>query len=135
MERFCGHLKHGGAASKRFPYKSLDNYLFDWTVLWHLGAIHNLRDALRLRPSPKLKTFQDGGSTLDIPGREFEILLHIGPLLMYIIAQLMEVFLWDDSSCPKQLTPKFSCMWWEMSCRISPRLSQIPPWHGGFLMP
>ena len=75
MERFCGHLKRGGAASKRFLYKSLDRYLFDWTVLWHLGAIYNLRDTLRLKPGPKPETSQDDDSqsrgTLEVPGREF----------------------------------------------------------------
>jgi len=49
MERFCGHLKHGGTASKRFPYKSLDRYLLDWAVLWHLGTIYGLRETLQLR--------------------------------------------------------------------------------------
>ena len=48
MEQFCGHLKHGGAKSKRFSYKSLDHYLFDWTVLWHLGAIYDLHETLCL---------------------------------------------------------------------------------------
>lgn len=50
MERFCGHLKRGGAASKRFPYKSLDHYVFDWTILWHIGFVYDLRDMLKLVP-------------------------------------------------------------------------------------
>ena len=66
MERFCGHLKHGGAASKRFPYKSLDRYLFDWTTLWHLGAIYNLRDMLRLKEESVKKA--NGDNTLEVPG-------------------------------------------------------------------
>jgi hypothetical protein len=68
MERFCGHLKRGGAASKRFPYKSLDHYLFDWTTLWHLGAIHGIRDMLKLEGKQKVHKNED---RLEIPGREF----------------------------------------------------------------
>ena len=70
MERFCGHLKHGGAASKRFPYQSLDRYLFDWATLWHLGAIYDLRDSL------KLKRVRGGSNSdnnkLEFPGCESE---------------------------------------------------------------
>ena len=55
MERFCGHLKHGGAASKRFPYKSLDHYVFDWSILWHLGAVHNLHSSLKLNRKQKAR--------------------------------------------------------------------------------
>ena len=65
MERFCGHLKRGGAASKRFPYKSLDHYLFDWTTLWHLGAIYNIRDMLKLEGKQKTRKNEN---RLEIPG-------------------------------------------------------------------
>lgn len=71
MERFCGHLKRGGAASKRLPYKSLDNYVFDWAILWHLGAIYNIRDMLSLKRGPKR---EKGGKDdkLEIPDCEFK---------------------------------------------------------------
>lgn len=72
MERFCGHLKRGGAASKRFPYKSLDHYVFDWTTLWHLGAIYGIRDMLKLEG--KQKTHKNG-DRLEISGREFNNLI------------------------------------------------------------
>lgn len=87
MERFCGHLKHGGAASKRFPYKSLDNYVFDWTVLWHLGAVRNLRDMLRLKPGLKPKAHLSSrkrDNTLEIPGRKFKDLIKF--LCTYVAA-------------------------------------------------
>jgi len=48
-ERSYSHLKNGGAASERFPYKSLDHYVFDWATLWPLGAIYDIRDGLKLR--------------------------------------------------------------------------------------
>ena len=73
MERFCGHLKHGGAASKQFPYKSLDTYTFDWTVLWYLGAVYDIRDALKLKGEKKARGGSgNDDSRLEIPGGEFE---------------------------------------------------------------
>ena len=72
MEQFCGHLKHGGTASKQVPYKSLDRYLFDWTILWHLGAIHGIHDMLKLGGKQKTREDKD---RLEIPGREFHNLV------------------------------------------------------------
>ena len=53
MERYCGHLKHGGVTSNRHPYSSLDRYLTDWATLWHIGNIYNIQDELQFRPSHK----------------------------------------------------------------------------------
>jgi hypothetical protein len=73
MEWFCGHLKHGGAASKQFPYKSLDNYTFDWTVLWHLGAVYDIRNELKLKRKKKAHiNSNNNDNKLEIPGGEFE---------------------------------------------------------------
>lgn len=69
MERFCGHLKHGGAASKRFPYRSLDHYVFNWTILWHIGFVYDLRGMLKLR---KTRKNSDDDRKLEVPGREFD---------------------------------------------------------------
>lgn len=80
MERFCGHLKNGGAASKRFPYKSLDRYILDWALLWHLGAIYNLRDTLRLKEKQKKrKNSSKSKDRLEILGCKLRILcgLHL----------------------------------------------------------
>jgi hypothetical protein len=54
MERFCGHLKHGGVTSNRHPYSSLDRYLTDWATLWHIGNVYNIQDQLKLKSSNKL---------------------------------------------------------------------------------
>ena len=76
MERFCGHLKRGGAASKRFPYKSLDRYLFDWTILWHLGAVYNLRDTLKLvEEQGEDGSGRKGGEKLEMPECESDDLV------------------------------------------------------------
>ena len=53
MERFCGHLKHGGVSSKRHPYSSLDRYLTDWATLWHIGNTYGIQDELKLRKPRK----------------------------------------------------------------------------------
>lgn len=67
MERFCGHLKRGGTKSKRFPYKSLDSYLFDWTTLWHLGTVYGIQDVLKLEGKQKTR---ENKNRLEILGRE-----------------------------------------------------------------
>jgi len=72
MERFCGHLKRGGADSKKLPYKSLDRYLFDWTLLWHLGAIYNVRDELKLKKSKAGEDGHKNDDRLEIPGCKFK---------------------------------------------------------------
>jgi len=72
MERFCGHLKRGGADSKKLPYKSLDRYLFDWTLLWHLGAIYNVRDELKLKKSKAGEDGHKNNDRLEIPGCKFK---------------------------------------------------------------
>ena len=72
MERFCGHLKHGGAASKRFPYKSLDRYVFDWTVLWHLGSVYDIRDMLKLGKKQRARKKSDDDNKFEIPGCELD---------------------------------------------------------------
>lgn len=53
MERFCGHLKHGGVTSNRHPYSSLDRYLTDWATLWHIGNVYNIQEKLRFGSSHK----------------------------------------------------------------------------------
>jgi hypothetical protein len=73
MERFCGHLKHGGAGSKRFPYKSLDRYLFDWTILWHIGAVHDLRDTLKLGKQKLPQNNSNSDNRLEVPGCKFNL--------------------------------------------------------------
>ena len=70
MEQFCGHLKCGGAASRQFPYKSLDGFVFDWMTLWHLGAVYNVCDALKLKKVRKADGDDDG--RLELPGCECE---------------------------------------------------------------
>lgn len=70
MERFCGHLKKG-AKSGRFPYNSLDHYLIEWTIVWHLGAIHNIRDVLKLERK-KRESSGKSKNRLEIPGCEYQ---------------------------------------------------------------
>jgi hypothetical protein len=53
MERFCGFLKHG-VSSMRHPYTSMDQYLLDWTRMWHLGIVYNIKDMLKLKRPKKV---------------------------------------------------------------------------------
>jgi len=52
MECFCGFLKPG-VSSMHHPYASMDRYLLDWTTLWHLGTIYNIKDMLQLKGPEK----------------------------------------------------------------------------------
>ena len=52
MERFCGFLKPG-VSSMRHPYASMDRYLLDWVMLWHIGTIYNIKDMLQLKAPKK----------------------------------------------------------------------------------
>ena len=130
MEQFCGHLKNGGAASKRFPYKSLDNYVFDWTTLWHLGAVYNIRDRLQLK-KPRKASSSD--SRLEVPGCESEQIRMIS--LTYTTIQTTDASSWHDSRwlwTPLQIS---FCSCWDISWGGSLDTRPTPPSHGEFRTP
>ena len=37
----------------RHPYASMDQYLLDWTQLWHIGTIYNIKQMLQLKAPDK----------------------------------------------------------------------------------
>lgn len=111
MERFCGHLKRGGAASKRFPYKSLDRYVFDWSIMWHLGAIYDLRDLLKLnRKQGTRKCGRKSDDILECESKDPAVCP-----FTYTAIQIMGAPLFHDGRCHCLPLQKYSCSSWEPS--------------------
>ncbi|KAL0565341.1 hypothetical protein V5O48_016681, partial [Marasmius crinis-equi] len=50
MERYCGHLQPA-IRSRRFPYRSLDHYVFEEAQLSQIKLVYGLRQELSLRES------------------------------------------------------------------------------------
>ncbi|KAJ6479116.1 hypothetical protein C8R45DRAFT_833107 [Mycena sanguinolenta] len=51
MERFCGSIQPG-IRSRRFPWASMDRYVFELAQLTQIKTVYNIGDALSLRDPP-----------------------------------------------------------------------------------